>query len=127
MTDTSTTEIQERHHAWHLLAAFTNEVAMALTQGDASPEARLAKIGDLVAFAQTHMPKRIPPGAVAPTTATSHQHADLADHDEREAYYEMDADGNFRAITLTHHPDDGPLTDDEVATMMREGWDDDDE
>lgn len=132
--DLTPANLKELNHYWRLLAAVTNEIDLALTMGDRTPEQRLAKIKELVVFARAHMSWRVPPSVVAEDLAKPERQAEQAAvaaalqerEDRREAgeptyHYRVNEQGVMEGPFLDD-PEDGPLTEEEVERMLREGW-----
>ncbi|NJM06805.1 hypothetical protein HC891_12400 [Candidatus Gracilibacteria bacterium] len=132
--DLTRTNLTELHHYWRLLAAFTNEVDMALRQDERTPEQRLAKIGELVVFARSHMASRVPPSVVADDMANpacreredAIAAAMIEDEERRQAgkptyHYKLNAQGQMEGPFLDD-PTAAPFTEEEEAIMRREGW-----
>ena len=131
--DLTPADLKELHHYWRLLAGFTNEVDMALQQAEQTPEQRLAKIGELVAFARSHMARRVPPSLVAEDMGDPAYHeredviaaAIIEDEELRLAgkptyHYKPDAQGVMQG-PFFDDPTLEPFSTEDEDFMRREG------
>jgi|GEM_PF-4707092 len=118
---------KEMNHYWRLLAAFTNEVDMALRMGELTPEQRMAKIAELVTFARSQMAAQVPPDVLAEDRAGQAETAQQTAAPEAQepasplVYYTLQPDGTF-AGPFPDDAEDQQLTPEEEAIMRREGW-----
>lgn len=138
-TTEPTPELKQMNRYWYMLAATLNELGMALNHGDHTPEERLALIRAIYDHMQGHMPPAAPPsvGAEAQAHAAERTREREAGTNEqaraikaREAEvaatgqmltYRIGPDGMFHEHVFTPDPNEGPLTDEEVRIMLREG------
>lgn len=132
-TETISRELRQLNRYWRLLAATLNEIDMALDQGTHTPEERLATIRDICTVARTTMGRITPPSVVAENQERAEGEGEPEPTErERELtaqgkrlYYTVDDNGVFHEHIEEIDPNDGPLTDEEVTIMLREGWGDD--
>jgi hypothetical protein len=128
--ETLTREQRQMNRYWWLLAGTLNELLMALDAKDLSDAERLAKIRFIHDFSREKMGRTTPPSVVAENQERADREGEPEPTErERELaaqgkrlYYTVDENGTFHEHVEDIDPNEGPLTDEEVTIMLREGW-----